>query len=102
MFKNPYQQGWLAAEYLFKHIFRNQPTGDTTILGKARLFFRAPFRCTRNNFVVKGARPKERQSTDADTHRNMAAEGGLRVIKDKQKISDRCFWQVDRKVRSET
>jgi outer membrane biogenesis lipoprotein LolB len=51
---------------------------------------------------VKGARPKERQSTDADTHRNMAAEGGLRVIKDKQKISDRCFWQVDRKVRSET
>lgn len=51
---------------------------------------------------MKGARPKEQQSTDADTHRNMAAEGGLPVIKDKQKISDRCFWQVDRKVRSET
>lgn len=41
MFKNPYQQGWLAAEYLFKHIFRNQPTGDTTIFVKSEVVFQS-------------------------------------------------------------
>lgn len=41
MFKNPYQQGWLAAEYLFKHIFRDQPTGDTTIFVKSEVVFQS-------------------------------------------------------------
>lgn len=41
MFKNPYQQGWLAAEQLFKYIFHRQRPGNSESYVKGEVIFQS-------------------------------------------------------------
>ncbi len=41
LFKNPFRQGWLAAEQMFKHVFRIPKTEDGLILVKSEVVFQS-------------------------------------------------------------